>query len=206
MPCLVIKMGKKSSATVPSKISSVGAPAVPSGTPTTQKSSILKAAFTPSNFQLRLFASVIQSFESQQLRIHDTSSGRLRCQHVARPGIKITSLDWGYYGPSYREHHPSNSKKKRKRERNMGEDGVLAYGTDSSEICMFSPTEAKIVGTLAGVHDRGIRDFKFVQDNYLEGWSLGGDGRLVQWDLNKGQAIRFVSGACTSTTLLTGVH
>src|ERR1700761_7811474 len=80
------------------------------------KSSILKSAFSPSRLQLSLFASVIQGFESQHLRIHDTNIGRLRCEHAAGAGTKITSLDWGHYGTSYRDQHSQSSKKKRKRD------------------------------------------------------------------------------------------
>jgi U3 small nucleolar RNA-associated protein 5 len=57
---------------------------------------------------------------------------------------------------------------------------------------MFSPAEGKIIGTLQGVHERGIKDFKFSHPDHTEGWSIGGDGKLVQWDLIEGRAIRFV--------------
>lgn len=55
---------------------------------------------------------------------------------------------------------------------------------------MFSPPEAKIVGKLSGAHERGIKDFKFSGEEYLEGWSIGGEGKLVQWDLRTENALR----------------
>lgn len=186
------KMGRKSSSTAVAKTSAAASPAVSSGTTATQKSSVLKSAFAPSNFQLHLFASVIQSFDSQQLRIHDTDTGRLRCQHETTPGIKITSLDWGYYGAAFREQRQSASKKKRKRDQDNAIGAVLAYGTNTSEICMFSPSEGKIVGTLSGVHEKGVKDFRFSTSDYLEAWSIGGDGKLVQWDLSTHQPTRSV--------------
>ena len=151
-------------------------------TASSQKSSILKSAFSPSLFQLHLFASVIQGFESQQLRVHDTKTGRLRCTHNAESSTNITCLDWGYYGATQQE----KTQKKRKRNSQQDNDAgsaVLAYGTDRSEICIFSPAEAKIVGKLSGAHERGVRDFKFSNADFSESWSLGGDGKLVQWDL-----------------------
>ncbi|EXJ81746.1 hypothetical protein A1O1_07811 [Capronia coronata CBS 617.96] len=186
-------MGRKSSSTAVAKTSSASAPAVSSGTSSTQKSSVLRSAFAPSNFQLHLFASVIQSFDSHQLRIHDTDTGRLRCQHETTPAVKITCLDWGYYGAAFREQRQASSKKKRKRDQDNVTGAVIAYGTNTSEICMFSPSEGKIVGTLSGVHEKGVKDFRFSHSNYLEAWSIGGDGKLVQWDLSTNKPIRTIT-------------
>lgn len=177
-------MGKKSSATAVSKISS--APAQTAGT---GKSSILKSSFAPSRLQLRLFASVIQSFESQQLRVHDFTTGRLRQQHSVPTGNEITCLEWGRYGQSLREQGTPN-KKKRKRTQDAQQDAVVAYGTSISEICMYSPAEDKVIGTLKGGHKRGIRDFRFVPEDNLQAWSVGGDDKLAQWDLRNDQVIR----------------
>jgi len=183
-------MGKKSSAAAAPKISSSALTKTPTTT-SSNKSSLLKSAFAPSALQLHLFASVIQSFESQQLRIHDTSNGRLKQQHSVPAGTNITCLAWGQYGPSYREQRAS-SKKKRKRMHDSHEDVVVAYGTSKSEICMFSPSEGKVVSTLKDGHDRGVSDFKFLPADNLEAWSIGGDGKLIQWDLDTDQAIKFV--------------
>lgn len=182
-------MGKKSSATATavSKVSSS-----PAQTVGTSKSSILKSSFAPSRLQLRLFASVIQSFESQQLRVHDFSTGRLRQQHSIPAGNVVTCLDWGRYGQSFREQSTPN-KKKRKRTQDGQQDVVVAYGTSASEICMYSSAEGKVVGTLKGGHKRGIKDFRFVSEDNLQAWSLGGDDKLVQWDLQSDQVLRYVS-------------
>lgn len=181
-------MSRKSSSNAASKNSSALTPGS-SSTAQIQRSSVLRSSFAPSQFQLRLFASVIQSFDSQQLRIHETNTGRLRCQHETRPGSRITSLDWGYYGAGTRD---QKQKKKRKRQDNA-EGAVIAYGTSTSEICMFSPAEGKIVGTLSGGHEKAIADFKFSPaTDYQEGWSIGEDAKLVQWDLSKNKVIRYV--------------
>ncbi|KAI1613318.1 hypothetical protein EDD36DRAFT_262014 [Exophiala viscosa] len=178
-------MSRKSSSNAASKNSS--ALTTGSSSTTAQGSSILKSSFSPSQFQLRLFASVIQSFDSQQLRIHETTTGRLRCQHETRPGSRITSLDWGFNGRDQKQ------KKKRKRQDNS-EGAVVAYGTSTSDICMFSPAEGKVVGMLSGGHERAVADFKFSPaTDYKEGWSVGEDAKLVQWDLSKNKAIRTIS-------------
>ncbi|KAL4817587.1 Dip2/Utp12 family-domain-containing protein [Aspergillus spinulosporus] len=198
-------MAKKSNQRPASKTSSAAAFAVADSTNTGNKSSILRAAFAPSDFQLALFASVIQGLEGQNLRIHDTNTGRLQCEHVLGPKELVTSLDWGhYYG------RRDQSKKKRKRpsdvngtaELDQG-DVVVAFGTNTSDIRMYSPAEDKIVGTLAGGHTGGVKDFKFTADRPQEGWSIGGDNKLVQWDLVTGQRTRVISLSTTSafTTL-----
>ncbi|RMZ85267.1 hypothetical protein DV738_g371, partial [Chaetothyriales sp. CBS 135597] len=181
-------MGRQSVTTVSAKASTVAAPALPStAAPTSSKSSILKASFSPSRYQLRLFASVIQGFESQQLRIHDTNTGRLRCQHNAKPLTSITCLDWGQFRPATAQ---NGSGKKNSR---SGEDVVVAYGTSDAEIVLFSPAAASTVGSLVGGHERGIRDFKFSQHQRDDAWSLGGDGKLVQWNLKTGNAVRSIA-------------
>jgi U3 small nucleolar RNA-associated protein 5 len=186
-------MGKKTSR--PAK---VGTAASPAGgvAGTSSKSSILRAAFSPSEYQLALFASVIQGLDAQHLRIHDVNTGRLQCEHALGPKETVTSLDWGYFGGKNRD----QSKKKRKRgsDVNGAVDGldqgdvVVAIGTSSSDIRMFSPSEDKIVGTLTGAHDKGIKDFKFTTEKPAqEAWSIGGDNKLVQWDLRTGQSVRY---------------
>lgn len=69
---------------------------------------------------------------------------------------------------------------------------MLAYGTSDSEIKFYSPAKAEIVGALEGIHTQGIKVFKFSngEEKRAEGWSVGGDGKLVQWDIRKGTSIR----------------
>lgn len=182
-------MGKKASRPPAAKSSSA---AVSGGSNAGNKSSILRSSFAPSDYQLALFASVIQGLEGQHLRIHDTNTGRLQCEHVLGPRETVTSLDWGYYQSKPKE----QSKKKRKRHSgaNGGADGfdqgdvVVAFGTSASDIRFYSPTEDKIVGTLSGGHEKGVKDFKFTFNRPgQEGWSIGGDSKLVQWDLRTGK-------------------
>lgn len=178
-------MSKKTATTATSKVSAQPATSSSSN----QKSSLLKSSFAPSRLQLRLFASVIQSFDSQQLRIHDTITSRLRCTHQAKPNAKINCLDWGKYAKSR-----TNPKSNKKPRYGLSEDAVIAYGTSESEICIFSPAEGKLVETLTGAHERGVYDVKFSQNRIDEAWSIGGDATLVQWDLKSTKAIRFVGG------------
>lgn len=58
---------------------------------------------------------------------------------------------------------------------------------------MFAPAEGRIVGDLSGQHERGVTDFRFSQAHPGHGFSLGGDGKLIQWDINGRKALRTVS-------------
>lgn len=108
----------------------------------------------------------------------------------------VTSLDWGYYPGRQKD---QQSKKKRKRPSDVNGAGggfeqgdvIVAFGTTSSDIRMYSPVEDKIVGTLADGHEKGVKDFKFTAGRSVqEGWSIGGDNKLVQWDLRTSQSLR----------------
>ena len=71
-------------------------------------------------------------------------------------------------------------------------DIVVAFGTNHSEIRLFSPAEAKGVSTLKGAHAHGIKDFKFKDYGVsFEAWSLDGDGKLVEWNLRDGTSSRW---------------
>ncbi|PCH00829.1 Small-subunit processome, Utp12 [Penicillium occitanis (nom. inval.)] len=197
-------MGKKSSRPPASKTASAAQPAASGATVTGKKSSIIRAAFSPSEYQLALFASVIQGLDSQHLRIHDIHTGALQCEHSVAPKESITSLDWGYLGGQ----RDQGSKKKRKRksdvngavEDKFGREAVVAFGTSSSDIRLYSPAEDKVLCTLSGVHEGGIKDFKFTAGEATsQGWSIGGDNRLVQWDLNTRQSIRIINIPTTSS-------
>ncbi|KKK14723.1 hypothetical protein P175DRAFT_0427038 [Aspergillus ochraceoroseus IBT 24754] len=200
-------MGKKNSQKPASKTSSSASLAVSDLTNTGNKSSILKASFAPSDYQLALFASVIQGLDGQHLRIHDTNTGRLQCEYVLGPKELVTSLDWGYYAGRQKDRE-QQLKKKRKRHSDVNgtNDGldqgdvVVAFGTSASDIRMYSPAEDKIVGTLTGGHESGIKDFKFSANRSAqEGWSIGGDNKLVQWDLVTGQRTRTINLPTSST-------
>ncbi|KAL9003262.1 MAG: hypothetical protein Q9188_003858 [Gyalolechia gomerana] len=157
--------GKKSRSST-SKVSAATAPAISAYTPSAGKCSILRSSFAPSHFQLALFASVIQGFDSQQLRIHDITSGRLRCEHAIATKATISCLDWGYYGEGCRERHRKDSVKKRKRTEHVNgivpaddaQHVVLAFGTSDSEIHLYSPTAAKVVGLLKDVHTQEFKN------------------------------------------------
>ena len=182
-----------------SNISSAANPADSSKSSTANKSSILKSSFSPSVFQLSLFASVIQGLDSQHVRIHDINTGRLRCEHALGSRASITCLDWGFYGDNLPDKRHQNATKKRKRpgqvngdiEGESSRNTALAFGTNASEIHFYSPTEDRILGTLREGHTHGVRDFKFVNGGGQgEAWSIGGDARLIQWDLKTNKPIR----------------
>lgn len=190
-------MGKKQPRPSASKAASAASSAASGLTHTGNKSSILRAAFSPSEYQLALFASVIQGLDAQHVRIHDTITGKLQCDHPLAPKETVTSLDWGYFSGKQKE-QPKKKRKRRPSDANGAEvdgldqgDIVVAFGTTKSDVRMYSPLIDKIVMTLTGAHDKGVRDFKFTTGKPgQEGWSIGDDNKLVQWDLRSGQSTR----------------
>lgn len=179
-----------------SKVSSSAAPAATSATQTAQKSSILRSCFSPSEFQLLLFASVIQGLDGQHLRIHDVNTGRLRCEHAFSSKATINCLDWGRYGENHSDRQHQESKKKRKRSEKVNgsapdpKDVVVSVGTSDSDIHLFSPSEAKIVRSLPREHTQGVRDFRFADGGSNgQAWSVGGDGRIIKWNIWTGESI-----------------
>lgn len=190
-------VSKKHSKATASKISSKADLAASSKTQVANKSSLLLSVFSPSQYELRWFASVIQVFDSQHLRIHDTATGRLCCDHAITSKATITCLHWGSYGKTQSGREVSSKKRKRDSLVNglgqeKGADVVLAYGTSDSEIKFYSPAKAAIVASLDGIHTQGIKVFRFSsgEGKPAQGWSVGGDGKLVQWDIWKGTSIR----------------
>lgn len=190
-------VSKKHSRATASKISSQADLAASSKTQVANNSSLLLSAFSPSRYELHWFASVIPLFDSHHLRIHDSATGRLCCDHAITSKTTITCLHWGSYGKGHGGVEPPSRKRKRDglvngRGPEKGTDVVLAYGTSDSEIKFYSPARSQIVGSLKGIHTQGIKVFRFSsgEGKRAEGWSIGGDGKLVQWDLHKGSSIR----------------
>ena len=174
------------------KTTAAAAPASGSILNNSNKSGVLRSLFCPSHYQLSLFASVIQGLDSQHLRIHDTATGRLRCEHAVASRATINCLDWGCHHTRHEETPEGSPRKRRKRPEKINgsrstEDFVVAYGASDSYIRLYSPTEDKIVNELHGVHTTSVVDFKFADDG--KGWSLGADGILVKWNIQsrKGQ-------------------
>ena len=189
------KKAEKKKHKVTPKVSSAALLSVSAATSQANASIVHKAAFAPSVFQLSLFASVIQGLNGHQLRVHDTVSGRLQCQHDFQR-TRITALDWGYHGDSpHLLENPSSRKKRRLEETNGGGAGrgdvILGLGTIQSDIQLFSPTDAKVLGILKGGHSSSVKDFKFTNHGLNgEAWSLGDDRKLVQWNIRDQTALR----------------
>ena len=123
----------------------------------------------------------------------------MQCEHTVTSGAAVTCLTWGYYGPPGAHKSQIDSKRKRKRSDHIngaeaaGEerDIVLAFGTNKSDIQLFSPAEGKIVKTLRDEAAGDILDFKFINDGKENGaWSVGADGVLRTWDTWKGISLK----------------
>ncbi|KAI5297059.1 Small subunit (SSU) processome component, partial [Ascosphaera atra] len=170
-------------------------------------SAILHSAFTPSTSQWSLFASVIQGLDAQRIRIHDVASHRLLCEHAVAPKELVTSLDWGYLATTSSANastgasESASAKKKRRRSSSTAnalaapstesqEELVLAFGTSTGDIRIFSPAQDRIVTVAKSQGPAAIVDAKFTApaapgtaSASTELWSVTSDGKLSRWDL-----------------------
>ncbi|KAF8427457.1 Dip2/Utp12 family-domain-containing protein [Tirmania nivea] len=163
----------------------------------TTSSSILLSSFSPSHLRISLFASTVLGLDAQRLRIHDTTTGRLRCEYVFDKGTVCNSIAWSTLTDDL-EDDRKTKKKKRKRTSTASKDSaehggtaVLALGMNKGNILLYSPTEGSLVGSLDSVHIGEVTSFKF-SDNQGRGWSCGTDGKLVEWDLRRKTTLRVV--------------
>lgn len=161
---------------------------------TASSSALLTSAFSPSYLRISLFASTILGLDAQRLRIHDTATARLRCEHTFDKGVWVNSLSWGSLPTS---DDRTGAKKKRKRiAATNGDDAsglaaVIAIATNTSSILLFSPSEGTVVGALEGGHIGEVRQFVFSGEaEEGKGWSCGNDGKLVEWDLRRKITLR----------------
>jgi U3 small nucleolar RNA-associated protein 5 len=153
------------------------------------------SAFSPPELRLSLFASVVRGLDAYRLRIHDTNTGRLRCEHTFEKGISVNSLSWGSLPPK----DTKGAKKKRKRLPNGAGDSaedsskyaVVAAATNRGTVIFFSPSEGTVVGILEGEHVSDVRFFAFSADEG-RGWSCGQDGKLVEWDTGRKISLGYV--------------
>ena len=183
----------------PSKISSAAAPSTSASTKNSNKSSILRSLFSPAGLPGCFYASVIQGIESQHIRIHDATSGLLRCEHAIKPKTVIRSLDWGLYGHGSKDKQHAERRRKRKRsesghDESSGQAGsgvALAFTTSDFQV-QFLSIGGSIEGSLRGDPLENVQDFRF-QDLGREsrGWTLGAGGKIAQWNLQDGKCIRY---------------
>lgn len=188
------------------------APAKPASTTTTAaaSSAILHSAFSPASSQWPLFASVVLGLDAQRLRIHEVSSLRLVAEHSLAPKEQVVSLDWGLLAHSNLDSSAGNttpgaaagaaSKKRRRTSSSLATSSsststssVVAFGTNTGSVRIYSPAEDKILATLEGQHDRSVVDIKFTSSLADEIYTLGADGKLCRWDVKSGKCIKAIT-------------
>ncbi|RPA87200.1 NUC189-domain-containing protein [Ascobolus immersus RN42] len=165
-----------------------------SATSLSTASSIKRASFSPSNLRLDLFASLIDGIDSQRLRIHDASTGRLRCEYAFEKGLTCNSIAWNTVGGD-------DGKKQRKKRKRTGDElndtasgkALVALAVSNGNILLYSPGDNELVGTLANGHVGAAYDFAFSTDiESTTAWSCGADGKLVEWNWKSQEILRSV--------------
>ena len=98
-------------------------------------------------------------------------------------------MRWGrYYGSAGSDDRPAKKRKTKTGTADSQQGSVVVavgYATEP-RIDLYSPAQGKVVTSLTEAHSQGIRDFRFASGSARKAWSLGGDGKLVEWSLDDG--------------------
>lgn len=148
--------------------------------PISQLSSTSPFRFTSFHPYKPLFAAATTAIGQNVIRIYDTDRPiqgpqEVRTEIRLKRGEEVSCLRWtGYVG------------KKRKRTNTAGE---LAVGMSSGRIYIIEQASGEILRTLEG-HTAPVHGWTVDEDR---GWSCGGDGKLVCWDVQTGSCLRYVT-------------
>lgn len=175
------KAAAKAAKPAPSSTSKLSTAASPNA-------ALAASAFSPASFRLSLFASVVLGLDAYRLRIHDTNTGRLRSEHVFEAGVRVNSVSWVALASA----QDRKSSKKRRRKADGGDveekNAAVAVTTNKGSVILYSATEGTVAGVLEGAHVGEVVAFEAEKGG--NAWSVGVDGKLVEWDLVKKVALR----------------
>ncbi|KAI5298302.1 hypothetical protein KEM56_004162, partial [Ascosphaera pollenicola] len=141
--------------------------------------------------------------DAQCLRIHEVSSLRLVAEHALAPKEQLLSLDWGLAeGPAAAAASASAKKRRRTSSVSSSSASVVAFGTNTGAVKIYSPAENKLVAVLDGQHDRPVVDVKFTAGSSDELYSLAADGKLCRWDVKSAKCTKSITLPSTAVSTL----
>ncbi|ODQ50659.1 NUC189-domain-containing protein [Saitoella complicata NRRL Y-17804] len=162
----------------------------------TRLSSVLVTAFSVTH---PLFASAVLALDAHHVRIVDTNSSVLRNEYVLPKSVTCKCLAWGL---DRSDSTKSTKKRKTSLAAEGGEKAWLAIGQSNGEVVLYSPSNASVQKTLSGAHVGDVTGFAFAEDG-RRGWSVGADGKVVEWDLESGKSVNTITPDASSTALNT---
>ncbi|KAI9321044.1 WD40-repeat-containing domain protein [Dichotomocladium elegans] len=153
---------------------------------TSNLAGILLSSFDKSP-SAELFAIVTHSVDRHRLRIFSTRSGTVSNDYSAENKERFTSLTWGAVVDNGNLGHPTEVKPGKKR-RTKDTIQVVALGTHTGSILIYSLAHGMIVKRLADAHTTPVADFVLNRAG-TKGYSIAEDGYIVEWDIEQEKEI-----------------
>lgn len=159
--------------------------------------SFVASAFDPSG---QLFASVVPSLDLFKIQVTSEGTSGINVSLVLDKGVAVNTLAWTHLAGA-----AGQSKKKRKRVEGGApsiESAVVALGTNSGDILLYSPVQNTIVSKLEGGHDLPVTSIDESSEQKPSIWSCDNSGKVVEWDLANKTALRSFKAAQPDITLV----
>ncbi|PKC07834.1 WD40 repeat-like protein [Rhizophagus irregularis] len=134
------------------------------------------------------FALVTQSVDRHRLRVFDTHAGTVINDFSSESEEKFNCLTWGKIDLNKKVDTPSPKKKKKLSSENEQCIKVIALGSQTGSIIIYSISHGSIIKTLSGTHTSPINDFIFTKD-CKKGYSCGEDMNIVEWNIDNESVI-----------------
>ncbi|KAI9023879.1 WD40-repeat-containing domain protein [Phycomyces nitens] len=135
------------------------------------------------------FALVTHGIDRHRLRIFNVRSGTVNNDHTGDKKEKFTSLTWGHVRDDGELGQAPESKGSKRRRGLANLNKVVALGTNTGTVVMYSLVHGAIVKRLAGAHTMPILDF-ILNKTGTKGYSLAEDNYIVEWDIEQEKEVK----------------
>ncbi|KAI9275437.1 WD40-repeat-containing domain protein [Phascolomyces articulosus] len=125
------------------------------------------------------FALVTHNIGRHQLRIFNTRSGTVSNDYSSENKESFTSLSWGNVVDNADLAKESKANKRRK---SLHTTKVVALGTNTGAIVIYSLAHGSIVKRLTNAHTTPVADFVLNKAG-TKGYSVAEDNYIVEWDI-----------------------
>ncbi|CDS12896.1 hypothetical protein LRAMOSA05080 [Lichtheimia ramosa] len=127
------------------------------------------------------FAIVTHSVDRHRLRIFSTRSGTVSNDYSAENKERFTCLSWGSVidNGGLGQSHDGKAGKKRRTHDTLK---VVALGTNTGNILLYSLAHGSIVKRLSDAHTMPVTDFVLNKAG-TKGYSISEDNYVVEWDI-----------------------
>ncbi|KAG0178759.1 WD repeat-containing protein 43 [Apophysomyces sp. BC1034] len=134
------------------------------------------------------FALVSHGIDRHRLRIFNVRSGTVNNDYASENKEQFTSLTWGNIIDSGDLGQTMDSKINKKR-KTAALTKVVALGTHTGAIVLYSLVHGAIVRRLSGAHTMPVTDF-VIHKAGTKGFSVSEDNYIVEWNIEEAREVR----------------